>query len=389
MELSLENLVKKIHDSKYKVVMAITGGGTEAVGELCKYGGASNTLIEATVCYNQTSFDSYVGGKPDKYASVDAAAQLATSSFLRVIHQHGVSDEEAIGLGATMSLGKAEPEREGRKHQVYMAYVHKNILYTKELEIQPLGLTRKQEEEFAARLVIKLLAMACQVIDKEEIKESYGEEYTVDLGTLYSCGWEAYKIYTGQKKWDLSLAEKTTGLIFPGSFNPIHDGHKNIIQKVNEKTGTLIDLEVSIKNVEKPILSYKGFCDRINEVTKAKNEGVPINGLILTCAPKFIEKTKDLLKKKCEDPRDLDDYELPSFIMGADTLQRIHDSKYYNSYDEMMSVVSYLNKIVESWHVFPRQGVDLKKIGLGGINKLEYYKDCQSSASSTEIRNKN
>lgn len=67
-----EKLIQNIHKSPYKAVIAITGGGAEAIGELLRHGNGSATLLEATVPYNQNSFADYIHGVPDKFCAPEA-----------------------------------------------------------------------------------------------------------------------------------------------------------------------------------------------------------------------------------------------------------------------------------------------------------------------------
>jgi hypothetical protein len=56
-EMNAAELVKLIHETPHKAVMAITGGGSEAIGELLRHGNGSKTLLEAVVPYDQGSFE--------------------------------------------------------------------------------------------------------------------------------------------------------------------------------------------------------------------------------------------------------------------------------------------------------------------------------------------
>src|SRR5690349_9306193 len=73
-------LVREIHRSGTGLVLAIAGGGTEAIGALLRHGGGSATLLEASVPYHPRAFDRYVGGPPDQYCSAPAARALAMAA---------------------------------------------------------------------------------------------------------------------------------------------------------------------------------------------------------------------------------------------------------------------------------------------------------------------
>ena len=47
------DLIKKIHESKYKITYISSGGGTNAISSLLKVPGASNTVLESYVPYSK------------------------------------------------------------------------------------------------------------------------------------------------------------------------------------------------------------------------------------------------------------------------------------------------------------------------------------------------
>jgi hypothetical protein len=143
-------LCEKIHKTATKAVIVIAGGGSEAIGELLRHGNGSNTLLDAQVPYSQTAFEQFIGGKPDKFVSEDAACSLAMSALLRARKLYTPSQEDKenpwfglVGLGATASLAK-ENERAGRQHKLFVAtqtnFVTKCTEYT-----LPDGLSREVE----------------------------------------------------------------------------------------------------------------------------------------------------------------------------------------------------------------------------------------------------
>src|SRR5436190_2249667 len=99
----MENLVSKIHATPKLAVLAITGGGSQAISELLRYGNGSKTLLEAVIPYDQKAFDTFVRGTPDKYCSPEAACDLAVAAFLRAYSYRPEDADNLIGVGATSS----------------------------------------------------------------------------------------------------------------------------------------------------------------------------------------------------------------------------------------------------------------------------------------------
>jgi len=98
-------------------------------------------------------------------------------------------------------------------------------------------------------------------------------------------------------------------LVLAGSFNPIHHGHKYLLSAAMAMTDDNGYYEISIRNVDKPLLSKTELSKRAEEVLK---DG---KSLILTSAPRFTEKSSILPGA--------------TFVIGFDTCVRLFDETYY------------------------------------------------------------
>src|SRR5205085_91262 len=50
--------------------------------------------------------------------------------------------------------------------------------------------------------------------------------------------------------------------VFPGSFHPLHHGHRQMVEFAERKLGAAVDYELSIVNVDKPSLDFEEMTDR-------------------------------------------------------------------------------------------------------------------------------
>ena len=141
--------------------------------------------------------------------------------------------------------------------------------------------------------------------------------------------------------YDLGLAlinnvtDYSQYLIFPGSFNPIHEGHLELLKCGIDLSGKKPVFEISFKNVDKLDLSFE-------EISKRIKQFKTISELLVTNVATFLEKS--ILFKGAD------------FLIGGDTLIRLFDNKYYNS--EMHN-----NKIIDQFISLKNSGT---KFVVGG-----------------------
>lgn len=83
--------------------------------------------------------------------------------------------------------------------------------------------------------------------------------------------------------WRQCMYGSHTINVFPGSFNPLHEGHRHIFDNIVLQEDAVKTFELSISRVGKPLLSPEEMFERVKQFTGYGN-------VIVTNAPRFIEK---------------------------------------------------------------------------------------------------
>jgi nicotinic acid mononucleotide adenylyltransferase len=223
-------------------------------------------------------------------------------------------DVPLAGIAATTSLASDRPKR--GPHRVHLAAQTAAATVTWSLELAKGHRSRAEEEQLVTRLVLNLTAEVCGLSSRLELG-LLPEEHLESLTTPAPPAWQ--ELLQGsctvvRHEGQPDPASRTSDLIFPGAFHPRHAGHRRMAQVAEAMLGRRVEFEISIRNVDKPPLDYTEIQQRLAQFG-------PGETVWLTCAPTFEEKS----------------HEFPgaTFIVGADTICRIADPRYYGGQTAM------------------------------------------------------
>ncbi|MDK2946975.1 MAG: hypothetical protein PWQ63_135 [Methanolobus sp.] len=389
----MEDKIMDIHRSPFRIVLAITGGGTEAIGELLRHGGGSDTILEAMVPYSKESLHDLIGKKPDKYASSETAKVMAMSAYRRALLLDSRSEKpeplKLIGIGVTCKLAKHGHEREGRQHELYFASQSYYKTTVSGVTFKEKG-SREEQESIAANYILDRIASLCdpkkyamqdtQENDagkrthiQEDEAEANNETSELLLRTLES-------INSGKNvpaKVNLGNNPNKPGIIMSGSFNPCHKNHIEIAMIASGKYGMPVDFEISLANVDKPPIDYISLKERVDSVKACMQDmrKGSAGNIYLSNSPLFADKA--IL------------FPGAIFLIGTDTLNRLFNVNYYREGEDMQSLIDHFRKYNTKFLVFRRKDAEI----CSGINIPDICEivscDCYADdgTSSTKIRN--
>ena len=77
------SIVQQLHDSPWRGVIHVTGGGTSLLSELLAVPGASRTLLDASIPYANQALADLLGQVPEQASSTMTARALAMAAYHR------------------------------------------------------------------------------------------------------------------------------------------------------------------------------------------------------------------------------------------------------------------------------------------------------------------
>ena len=287
--------VERLHASPWQGVFFITGGGSLLLSNLLTKAGASNTVLEARVPYSEKALKqilAYRRANPVEQAcSADTSDTLAVRAYLRA-KQLGA--QEPLGVGVTASLRSSVPKRGTHRAHVSTQTKSRSSRYYLELE-KSLDRTRLEEEVIVADVILNAVLTHLELASDEQC---------LDIELAEGSDAESRFLNFPNKRGHIG---DIGSALLPGAFNPLHRGHREMAQKASKLLGCKVQYELSVRNVDKPPLSYLQMRERIGQFDDGE--------VVLTNAPTFIQKSR--LKEGL------------TFVVGVDTLVRIADLRYY------------------------------------------------------------
>ena len=374
---------KLLHDSPWRGAFHLTGG-VGFLSELLVVAGASRTVLEAKVPYAAASLAELLGGQPEQACSGPTARAMAMAALQWALQlaQSGepsaVGDAEApsahpnmvpalgadhiFGFAATASLAtdraKRGPCRAHVAVQTLAQTSHASIALSGERAAQEKALVEHCWRTLLSALKLemteKLAAAGAgkieQVLAPEPWRSLIGgtrRAILIDRGGGAPFSRPANDTIKGVPPADrqgepsfpkpgtagavATPSEQGSALLFPGAFNPLHEGHRRMMAVAEAKTGLVGAFELSVRNIDKPLLDYIEIQRRLAQFEQP---------VWLTRLPTFVEKANR--------------FPGASFVVGIDTLVRIASPRYYGGDTELHRALAALADRKARFLVFGR-----------------------------------
>jgi len=387
----LEEYAKSLIDSnvalepenRASVCIAVAGGGGHAISTLAATSGASSMLVEGTVAYDRRAFRSYVGLSYNStrvsYNSPEAARLASEMALKRAMNfkTHNLKQMNGcVGVACASALvSSSSPDSvKGSGYVVATradgSQLSINVSLAGKADVNLR--TRMEEDIFISHLIlrsIELIHKSEKGIEKRDetetkagdtIIEEWGSSLAQDGPDDDTAFCAAQRLLNGDEQALVLLPVYKDGqpvkfralkypvipdgsLVMPGSFNPPHKGHISLGQaavRAAERMGYSsrhhelpIFMELSLTNADKPPIDPQTASERIQKFLQL--EDLPNQwGLVLTRAPLFSQKLA-CLQDCIMERSDGTDGKI-SFVIGADTLARLLNPKYYNDDKDQM-----------------------------------------------------
>ena len=309
LESELARVIDAIHASPRQAVIEFAGAGAQALAWLHGRAGSSRTVLEASDRYAPASLAQALGATPPQHVHADVARSLASTALARA-HALAGPQEGLSGLGWTAAIGTGRRRR--GDHRCHLALCDASGVSSFDLHLEKGARTREEEERLVALLAVRALASGVPGSAELALPLDAGDrlEHRHETSTLLA------RVVGGDFDWLLRSpgGAETPGrrlsgaVLLCGSFNPLHDAHRRLAEVAADLLGRDPVFELGLVNADKAPIAE-------DEAERRVAQFAGYAPVLLTAEPRFADKVGWVRESV--------------FVLGADTLVRLVDPRFY------------------------------------------------------------
>jgi hypothetical protein len=316
-----------------KLFVAATGAGAGLQASLWSVPGSSAFLAGAAFPYAAHETERLLGFRPARFCDADAAVELAVAAYLRGREAAFADASPApirtpvVGLGLTASVASLEPHR--GDHRVFVATLGERgaTVWSARLPKGTGQAQRSIDGQLADRLGVHALFAAVGIDGPEG--PAPGAEITrreLPESELHALVYRRPVFGPGDARDKVLATEKCDLVLFPGSFDPCHEGHVMTADAVERQYGRRVAYTVTADPVHKPSLRAVDLLDRVASIRLG---GGRTRTIVLTERdPLFIDKARQ--------------FPGAGIALGVDALVRMLDPAWGPKVGEMLETFRVL-----------------------------------------------
>lgn len=307
---AIQKSIQALYAADIQLVLEFAGAGSLALAWLHAVPGSSRTILEATDRYSAASLEELLGAIPETFVHRQTAAAMARRAYPRAWRLGNSSPKLGVACTATIATDR----RKRGRHRCCLAVRNDRSVTTLDLVLAKGRRDRAGEETLISELLVDAIAQAAGAIRPPPLKLLKGERIVrrraAESDPVRMLG-------SGSARWVLIEADgrrrpdaKVKGLVYCGSFNPLHYGHEALAAEAARVTGLPVTFELAAVNAEKAPTSRGELERRLAQFWRRHRVAV-------THSPLFAQKAE--LFPGC------------TFLVGYDTAARMVDRRFYGN----------------------------------------------------------
>lgn len=335
--------VELLHASRSRVVAICAGAGSRTFAWLHAVSGSSRTVVELVSAYSRASLAAWLGAAPATSAGPGTAAALARAAHARAMALG--EGELAIGVAVVAAIASDAAHRAAPR--ICVATCRGNVVQLRQVALSGGGARgpadegagtavwgapdamrrdatrvrtrsmpgtdgdRARHEDLASRLMLNALleaaslaSVACPLAPGEHV-DAVAEP--LDGLVLAVLGGHLEWLIAPPQGPPVASGAPPRALL-AGSFDPLHDGHRQLAQVVGLELGCEVGFELSLANADKGRIDLATALTRVAQFAGAAT-------VVVDRASTFVEKARL--------------FPGTTFVVGYDTAVRVLDPGYY------------------------------------------------------------